>query len=311
MTRTLTAALGGIAVALILLVAPANAQATRTFVSATGDDVNPCSRTAPCKTFAGALSKTFINGEIDCLDLGGYGTISITKSITIDCTGTFGSILRAARPASSSTFRSARTIRTCSVVRLRGISINGPGASGTIGTRTGIDGIRVLSATSVFVEDTVISEFSQQGIEVAAAATTALTLDNVVIRNTNVSGVTLATSSGEVVASFNNVRIDGTPLALSAANNVRANIRGVNLPHNTTGIQTSGVNNIINAENVMISFATTGIIGSAGSTVRVSNSVITQNTTGVGNGGSLVSMSGNSLTGNTVNGAFNSTVPKL
>src|SRR5258706_7730815 len=69
------------------------AQATRTWVSGVGDDVNPCSRTAPCKTFAGAISKTFINGEIDCLDPGGFGTVVITKSITLDGSGTFGSIL--------------------------------------------------------------------------------------------------------------------------------------------------------------------------------------------------------------------------
>ena len=77
----------------LLASAPASAQATRTWVSGVGDDANPCSRTAPCKTFAGAISKTFINGEIDCLDPGGYGAVTITKSITIDCTGTFGSIL--------------------------------------------------------------------------------------------------------------------------------------------------------------------------------------------------------------------------
>jgi hypothetical protein len=127
-----------------------------------------------------------------------------------------------------------------------------------------------------------------------------------------VAGVTLATSAGEVVTAFNNVRIDGTPLALSAANNVRVNMRDVNIAHNTTGIQTSGVNNILNVENTMISFSITGISGSAGSTVRVSNSVITQNSTGLNaNGGALVSMQGNSLTGNTVNGAFTSTAPKL
>src|SRR6188508_398460 len=79
--------------ALFLTAAPANAQATRTWVSGVGDDVNPCSRTAPCKTFAGAISKTATNGEINCLDPGGYGAVTITKSITIDCTGTFGSIL--------------------------------------------------------------------------------------------------------------------------------------------------------------------------------------------------------------------------
>src|ERR1044071_6704555 len=73
--------------------APAAAQATRTWVSGVGDDVNPCSRSAPCKTFAGAISKTAAGGEIDCLDPGGFGTVTIVKSITIDCTGTLGSIL--------------------------------------------------------------------------------------------------------------------------------------------------------------------------------------------------------------------------
>src|SRR5438270_4587945 len=68
---------------------------TRTWVSGVGDDLNPCSRTAPCKTFAGAISKTAAGGEIDCLDPGGFGGVTITKSITIDCTGTFGSILAA------------------------------------------------------------------------------------------------------------------------------------------------------------------------------------------------------------------------
>src|SRR5687767_10003387 len=71
----------------------ANAQATRTWVSGVGDDANPCSRTAPCKTFAGAISKTATGGEINCLDPGGFGALTITKSITVDCTGTLGSTL--------------------------------------------------------------------------------------------------------------------------------------------------------------------------------------------------------------------------
>lgn len=77
----------------IVSAAIANAQATRTWVSGVGDDVNPCSRTAPCKTFAGAISKTAVAGEINCIDPGGFGTLNITKSITIDCTGTVGSTL--------------------------------------------------------------------------------------------------------------------------------------------------------------------------------------------------------------------------
>src|ERR1700736_4444847 len=85
--------------------APAHAQATRTWVSGVGDDANPCSRTAPCKTFAGAISKTAVAGEIDCLDPGGFGAVTITKSITLSCemgtagvlvSGTNGIIINAA-----------------------------------------------------------------------------------------------------------------------------------------------------------------------------------------------------------------------
>src|SRR5438552_2281255 len=85
--------LSGLALVSLLAAAPAHAQATRTWVSGVGDDVNPCSRTAPCKTFAGAISKTAVNGEINCLDPGGFGAVTITKSITIDCHEIFASIL--------------------------------------------------------------------------------------------------------------------------------------------------------------------------------------------------------------------------
>src|ERR671939_1663914 len=81
--------------ALLLCANIAQAQATRTWVSGVGDDANPCSRTAPCKTFAGAISKTADGGEIDCIDPGGFGAVTITKSVTIDGGGTFASILAA------------------------------------------------------------------------------------------------------------------------------------------------------------------------------------------------------------------------
>src|ERR1700683_3520165 len=83
LTRTL-AALAAFATTALLFAAPASAQATRTWVSGVGDDANPCSRTAPCKTFAGAISKTATGGEIDVLDPGGFGALTITKSITLD-----------------------------------------------------------------------------------------------------------------------------------------------------------------------------------------------------------------------------------
>src|SRR2546430_2334276 len=80
---------------LIALALPASAfaQASRTWVSGVGDDANPCSRTAPCKTFPGAISKTASGGEINCLDPGGFGGVTITKSIAIKCHYTEGGLL--------------------------------------------------------------------------------------------------------------------------------------------------------------------------------------------------------------------------
>src|ERR1700742_3141336 len=86
-------AVAGALLALSLVATAASAQASRTWVSGVGDDANPCSRTAPCKTFAGAISKTAVNGEINCLDPGGFGAVTITKSITLDCHEIFSSIL--------------------------------------------------------------------------------------------------------------------------------------------------------------------------------------------------------------------------
>ena len=91
----LSVAVLGTVFALSLAASPAQAQASRTWVSGVGDDANPCSRTAPCKTFAGAISKTATAGEINCLDSGGFGAVTVTKSITILCEGVVGGILAA------------------------------------------------------------------------------------------------------------------------------------------------------------------------------------------------------------------------
>src|SRR5881227_249188 len=109
----------------------AYAQATRTWVSGVGDDVNPCSRTAPCKTFAGAISKTFINGEIDCLDEGGFGTLTVTKSITVE--GTYGGCFGSSLSSGVTAFTVNVAVSAndpLATVRLRNLSINGTGASG-------------------------------------------------------------------------------------------------------------------------------------------------------------------------------------
>src|SRR6266511_2093873 len=108
---------------ILTLTSLSHAQATRTWVSGVGDDVNPCSRTAPCKTFAGAISKTVSNGEINCLDPAGYGAVTITKSITIDCTGTFGSILNSVTNGVIINATNAGGTDPLRIVRLRGLSI--------------------------------------------------------------------------------------------------------------------------------------------------------------------------------------------
>src|SRR6266481_5310116 len=135
-TRLLSFA--GTALALFALSAPAHAQATRTFVSGVGNDADPCSRTAPCKTFAGAISKTFINGEIDCLDPGGFGALTITKSITIDCGATLGSVLVSGTNA-------INVNGSGIIVRLRNLSLEGTG--------TGLIGINATNVSALFIEN--------------------------------------------------------------------------------------------------------------------------------------------------------------
>src|SRR6266700_6709309 len=122
--------------ALFLPTAPAQAQATRTWVSGVGDDANPCSRTAPCKTFAGAISKTAPGGEIDCLDPGGFGAVTITKAITIDCHEVFSSILNAGTNGINVAFDSFSDVRK--TVNIRNINLQG--------FDSGIIGIRIFGA---------------------------------------------------------------------------------------------------------------------------------------------------------------------
>lgn len=150
----------------------AHAQATRTWVSGVGDDANPCSRTAPCKTFAGAISKTATGGEINCLDPGGFGTVTITKAMTIDCLHTVGGVLAAA--ANGVIVNAPAGDR----IVLRGLDINGTGS--------GVDGIRFINGASLHVEDSVISGM-QNGINIGAG--NEIYIKNTYIRNNTNIGV--------------------------------------------------------------------------------------------------------------------------
>jgi hypothetical protein len=268
-------ALAGTTLALFALSAPAHAQATRTWVSGVGNDANPCSLTAPCKTFAGAISKTFINGEIDCLDPGGFGSVTITKSITIDCTGTFGSILASgvSGVVINIAVNANDPFRT---VRLRGLSINGTGPSGTIGTRTGLKGVNILQALVVEIEDVVISDFSQQGI--ADNRTTSggkLFIRNSVIRNNSASGI----------------GIGGV-----ATNN--ASIENVHSINNAFGVSAASGNNVSITRSVFSGNTTAGVEGDASSQVGLDNSLVSANGIGLQSAGTM-SFSNSSISFNT------------
>ena len=172
----------------------ASAQAGRTWVSGVGDDANPCSRTAPCKTWQGAMGKTMIGGEIDALDPGPYGAVAITKSITLDGGGEHASILVPGLtgvavniPADNANDPNRRVV-------LRNISINGTGRDGTVGTSTGVNGVRIDSARAVHVENVRIANFVQNAIDFTPVATndTSLVLDGVTIAESDGNGLTVA-----------------------------------------------------------------------------------------------------------------------
>jgi hypothetical protein len=287
----------------------AHAQATRTWVSGVGDDVNPCSRTAPCKTFAGAISKTAACGEISVLDPGGFGAITITKSITINGTGTLAGILAS---NTNGVIVNDTVTATTSTIILRDISINGAC------TTTG-NGIRYLSGGTLMVDHCWIYDFkgvgpsNGRGISVAMANTGKLKVIDSVIENMGDDGINMTTTAGQVVAAIDGTRImncaqDG----IEAAANVRGAISNSQITHNATaGIKTSGSNSELNIDDVFVAFSSIGLQASAGSRLRVSDSMIAQNSTGLSlNGGIIDSFQGNSLAGNTTAGAFSTTTAK-
>jgi hypothetical protein len=292
----------GTTLAVFALSAPAHAQATRTFVSGVGNDADPCSRTAPCKTFAGAISKTFINGEIDCLDPGGFGTLTITKSITIDCTGTLGSVLASGTNGFNINIavNANDPFRT---VRLRGLTINGTGPSGTIGTRTGLKGISITQAATVILEDLVISDFLQQGIsDVRTTTGGKLLIRNSVIRNNTLAGIGIAGAATNN-ASLDNVHSINNGFGVAAGNGNNVSIsRSVFSGNTTAGVEGDGGSQI-GLDNSLVSGNATGL--QSNGTMSISNSEISFNTTGIS--GATASFGNNRIFGNTGAG----TVPTL
>ncbi|MCP3168707.1 right-handed parallel beta-helix repeat-containing protein [Myxococcus qinghaiensis] len=286
----------------LLLGSSASAQATRTWVSGVGDDANPCSRTAPCKTFAGAISKTAAGGEIDALDPGGYGTVTITKAMTIDGGPYAGGIL-------SSGTNGVIVNAPGATVILRNVTING-------GT-TGLDGIRILAASKVHVEGGSIQGFTGAGIHVLPGAGAV----QLIVRNVSFNGAvartpaTPAELAGSILVESGSAVIGNSQLAsgvigIHALNNARVTVNDTTLVgHSAQGLlAVSGAQ--VTLERAMVAQNGVGIKAEAPAQVRLSDTLVGHNT-GPGLEGPVVSFGNNRVAaGNGTDGAPSSTLPQ-
>ncbi len=265
----------------------AQAQATRTWVSGVGNDVNPCSRTAPCKTFAGAISKTAAGGEISVLDPGGYGTVTITKSITINGEGTLAGVL------ASLTNGIIVNAGVNDKVFIRNISINGAG--------NGINGIRYLAGRQLVIENVTIDGVTTRGVDVALTNSGVLEMRNVSITKA-ATGVRLSTTAGAITATLEDVRLNSLTTGLEVASvSAFATIRNSVVTSCGTALLANANTSVINAEASTLSFNTTAVNAAAsGSTIRLSDNAIYNNGTGIAIGaGAFVQSDGsNRIQGN-------------
>jgi hypothetical protein len=231
--------------------APANAQATRTWVSGVGDDVNPCSRTAPCKTFAGAISKTANNGIINCIDPGGFGAVTITKSIQIDCLNTKAGVL--AGGVNGINVNGAGVL-----VVLRGLSIEGTGTSSI--------GVNIVQGAVVHIESCWIRGFQASTAQGVRLATTTgnpeLYISDSFITDNGVGvsggGIFVAATGGTAFVSVSNTRLNNNVFGTGNNLNSRMMISNSVIAGNTTGIEADG-----------------------GAVVRIANNDIVNNGTGI------------------------------
>ena len=275
-----------LAVMAFSLMAFSSAQAqSRTWVSGVGDDLNPCSRTAPCKTFSGAISKTATNGEINCLDPGAFGTVTITKSIQIDCHEVFAGILNSATNGVSIAFDSFAGTDTRKSVRLRNLNFSGFD-TGTRGIS--ITGAVGVTGTEVFVEDCKIDgNFGSpgNGIRDARSGGGLLMVSNTTIRNMLGAGIGTAPANGaaNLKVVLSNVRVSNCANGVAVSTNNKVTIYDSVFNQNSSaGIFAedldAGGQTEVAVDNCVVSDNGTGFNASTNSTIRVSNTTAMYNT---------------------------------
>jgi parallel beta helix pectate lyase-like protein len=296
--------------AFVLAVASlAQAQATRTWVSGVGDDANPCSRTAPCKTFAGAISKTATDGEIDALDPGGFGTVTITKAITIDGNG-WGSILAA---GTNGVNVNVSTAGSTNSVQLRNISINGAG--------TGFTGVNITAGTNttVEVENCVIFGFrgngnNSRGISDSRAVGGKLIVINTLIKNNSGSGV-VSIGTSAVTTTIENCQSVNNTLAgfVSSGSGRTMVIRNSVANQNGLAGYFAESSAKLDLFNCLTSLNAQGIDSESSAEVRAARCSISRNTSNGLNlaGGTILSYGNNEISANAGNEAFSGGGPTL
>lgn len=265
----------------------ASAQATRTWVSGVGDDANPCSRTAPCKTFAGAISKTAARGEINTLDPGGFGAVTITKSIAIRSKQD-GGILSTA--TNGIIINAAATDR----VILSGLEIEGAG--------TGLTGVRILQARDVKIFNSEFNGFTRSAIDFEPSNGTASAPARLHVQDT------ILTNSGPPTGGFD---ADGIQIQPSGTGNARASIVRTTVAGFDSGVIARGAARADIDNSTFVQNANVGVFASGPSAqIRVGRSQITDNLFGIGtsNGGSIFSFGNNQIAGNGTDGTPTSTV---
>jgi len=295
-----------LAAAALVAAGTAHAQATRTWVSGVGDDANPCSRTAPCKTWAGAISKTAAGGEINALDPGGFGAVTITKSITID--GTPGPNTAGVLVAGTNGINiSAAATDT---VVLRGLTIDG---TGTMSASPGAVGVRIFSGGSVHLQRLNIYGFGQQGVNDSRSAGGELYIDGVEIHDNGQTGIVVIPSSGSTPISVTISRtqiLNNSNSGVAFGGGVHATVVNSILSGNVNfGVyveQPAGATKVFLADSTLASNGAGILIGGGAPTLLLSNLTITGNGTGIVPGGvSLASFGNNKIGGNAAgNGPF-------
>ena len=282
----------------ILSAGPATAQ-TRTWVSGVGDDANPCSRTAPCKTFAGAISKTAPSGEIDALDPGGFGTLTITKAITIDGGGgQVASVLAGGVPGITISAGSADR------VILRNLAINGVG--------TGTNEINFVSGHDLSVEHCTIMNFSNVGINFQPSIHASLVVTDSNLES-NLGGALIgSTTSGVSRVAVIRSSFHRSAFGVMAGQNSDVQITNSLIASNSgDGAQANGAAALLTLDSTTITNnGGDGVHALNSGVVRMSNDTVSFNLTGLlaESGGQILTFSNNWVGGNTRYGSRTGTL---